>query len=468
MKRAGLRTRVVGGFAAGALLLSASMALVSYQVTRGFLLDGRERASIRAAQFDARVVQEGLAAEPADIRELLRSLDTGNSRRVMVRRDGQWFTRTADVGVTAAVPQRLREMVDGGRQAVQRVRVGGVPALVVGIPLSSGTALYEVDEFRELDQALQILWWVLAVVAAATAIAGAGLGWYAARYVLRPLRSVADTAQRIAGGDMGSRLDPAVEPDLARLTTSFNDMVDRLAEQAQRDRRFASDVSHELRSPLQTLLAAASVLDNRKARLDERTATAAGLVVAEVDRFQSLVEDLMELARSDQPADSEPVDVAELARRACRVRKLPEDLVLTADGDDQERWCVDRRRIEQMLGNLLDNAMRYGGGPTAVRIDRSGDTGRIEVDDEGPGVPPTDKAVIFDRFVRGRAARARGQDGGTGLGLALVAQHAAAHGGRATVLDRPGGGARFRVELRVELPVECPSTTPSETPKEVR
>jgi signal transduction histidine kinase len=105
-----------------------------------------------------------------------------------------------------------------------------------------------------------------------------------------------------------------------------------------------------------------------------------------------------------------------------------------------------------MIGNLLDNALRYGGGPVAVRLGRSGDVCFIEVDDEGPGVSPADKAVIFDRFVRGRAASARGQDGGTGLGLALVAQHAAAHGGRALVLDRPGGGARFRVEFPQQPP----------------
>jgi signal transduction histidine kinase len=426
---------VIGGFAAGALLLSACMALVSYQVTRGFLLDGRERASVRAAQFDARVVGEGLAAEQADIGGLLRSLATGNNRRAVLRRDGQWYTRTADRGVTAAVPRRLREMVEAGRPAVQRVRVGGVPAVVVGIPLAPGTALYEIDELRELDQTLRVLGWVLAVVAAATASAGAGLGWHAARYVLRPLRSVADTAHKIAAGDLGSRLDPAEEPDLGRLTTSFNDMVDRLAEQAQRDRRFAADVSHELRSPLQTLLAAA------------------GLVVSEIDRFQSLVEDLMELARFDQPADPEPVDMAEVMRRACRARRLPDDLVVVEDGAPV-RWWVDRRRMERVIGNLLDNAIRYGGGPTAVRISWSENAGCIEVDDEGPGVPPVDKAVIFDRFVRGRAARARGQDGGTGLGLALVAQHAAAHGGRVAVLDRPGGGARFRVEIPVEIAKE--------------
>jgi two-component system, OmpR family, sensor histidine kinase MtrB len=446
MRRAGLRVRVIGGFAAGALLLSASMALVSYQVTRGFLLDGRERASVRAAQFDAGVLRDGLAAERADIVELLRSLDTGGNRRAMLFQDGRWYTRTADLGVTSAVPQPLRDMVDAGRPGLQRVRVGGVPAVVVGIPLGEGAALYEVDELRELDQTLRVLGWVLTVVAAATATAGAGLGWYSARYVLRPLRSVAYTAQEIASGDLGTRLDPAVEPDLGRLTTSFNEMVDRLAEQAARDRRFAADVSHELRSPLQTLLAAASVLSRRKEHLDERSATAVGLVVAEISRFQSLVDDLLQLARSDQPAQREPVDVAEVARRACRVRKLPDDLVTTDDAAAAS-WSVDRRRIEQMIGNLLDNALRYGGGPTAVRLGHSDGVCFVEVDDEGPGVSPADKAVIFDRFVRGRAASARGQDGGTGLGLALVAQHAAAHGGRALVLDRPGGGARFRVEL---------------------
>jgi hypothetical protein len=160
MKRAGLRTRVIGGFAASALLLSASMALVSYQVTRGFLLEGRERASLRSAQFDARVVEEGLAAEPADIRALLASLATGNNRRAVLRHNGQWYTRTADRGVTSAVPSRLRDMVEQGRTAMQRVRVGGVPAVVVGVPISPGTAFYEIDELRELDQTLRVLGWV--------------------------------------------------------------------------------------------------------------------------------------------------------------------------------------------------------------------------------------------------------------------------------------------------------------------
>jgi signal transduction histidine kinase len=223
-------------------------------------------------------------------------------------------------------------------------------------------------------------------------------------------------------------------------------MVDQLSERMQRDRRFAADVSHELRSPLQTLSAAASVLTRRCAQLDERTVTAAGLVADEITRFQALVNDLLELARSDQPAQRGSVDMAELARHVCRSRGISKDIV-HVDAATTPIWSVDRRRVEQLLGNLLDNATKYGGGPVAVRVGSDGDSCYLEVDDAGPGVSPDDKDTIFDRFVRGRSANSRGAGEGTGLGLALVAQHAAAHGGRAMVLDRPGGGARFKVEL---------------------
>jgi two-component system sensor histidine kinase MtrB len=451
MRRAGLRTRVVGGFAVGALLLSASMAFVTYQATRRSLLEGRERVSVRTVSFDARILREGVVSDQVDVVELLRSLDTGGNRRAMLYRDGGWFGRAADDGTTAAVPESLQRLVRQGQAGKQLVRVNGVPAIVVGVPLTDTAALYEVDLFRELDQTLRTLSWVLTIVAALTAAAGAGLGWYAARYVARPLRSVAGAAKEIAAGDLSTRLDPAVEPDLVQLTTSFNDMVDRLAKRLEQDRRFAADVSHELRSPLQTLAASASVLARRREHLDQRTGLAIGLIVEEVDRFQALVDDLLELAKSDQPVQPDDVDVVEVARRACLTRQLPANLVTAVDGTPSW-WLVDGRRVEQIIGNLLDNAARYGGGATAVRIGACTDRWFIEVDDEGPGVSPEDKATIFDRFVRGRAARARTDDDGAGLGLALVAQHAAAHGGRAVVLDRPGGGARFRVEFRRESP----------------
>ncbi|GAA4249878.1 HAMP domain-containing sensor histidine kinase [Dactylosporangium darangshiense] len=445
--RAGLRTRVVAGFAAGALTLSASMALVSYEVTRSSLISGRERAAVRSATFDARVVAAGLSAEHPDIAGMLRSLDSGGNRRVLVFHLGHWYSRNADSGAATAVPQSLQRLVSDSGQGIQRVHVDGSPAVVVGLLLTPSSALYEIDYLRELDQTLRTLGWLLTLAASVVAAAGAGVGWYATRYVLRPLRSVADAAQGITAGDLSARLDPATDPDLARLSTSFNEMVDQLSRRIERDRRFAADVSHELRSPLQTLAASASVLERRRDSLDERTAMAAGLVVAELARFQSLVDDLLELSRGDLPAQLAPVDVGELARRAVQRRGLSPDIVEAAGGEDGLRWTVDRRRLEQVLVNLLDNAVTHGGGPVAVRVHAAGHDGVIEVDDEGPGVAPGERDVIFDRFVRGRSSGARGNDTGTGLGLSLVAQHVAAHGGRVLVLDRPGGGARFRIEL---------------------
>ncbi|MFI5485906.1 ATP-binding protein [Micromonospora echinaurantiaca] len=446
MRRLGLRARVTAGFAVGALLLAASMALVSYELTRRSLLDERERTALRAAYFDAAVVRTGLDAEAPDVAEVLRSLDTGGNRRPLLHRDDQWYLRTADDGLTAAVPADLQRLVRGGKPAVQRVRIDGQPALLVGVPLAEAVGYYEVTSLRELEETLQVLALALTAVAIVVAGSGAAVGWYATRHSLRPLTAVADAAEKIAAGSFTARLAPTTDPDLTRLSTSFNHMVDQLARRIERDRRFAADVSHELRSPLQTLSAAASVLANRREHLDERTALAAGLVADEVARFQQLVNDLIELARSDRPADRAPVDVAALAREACRARSLPDSLVRVAPGT-ATTWSVDRRRVEQILVNLLDNAVRYGGGPVAVRLARRGGTGVVEVDDEGPGVPVAEREAVFDRFVRARAAHARAGGDGSGLGLALVAQHAASHGGRAEVGDRPGGGARFRVEL---------------------
>ncbi|MEV4536582.1 HAMP domain-containing sensor histidine kinase [Asanoa sp. NPDC049518] len=434
------------GYAAGALVLSICLAFASYELTRTSLLEERERTAVRAAYFNATIVNGGISGDQPDVLEVLRSLDTGAARRPVLRRDDRWYARGADSGVTDSIPPALRQLVEHGSPAVQRIQAIDGPALVVGVPLAEGTAFYQVDSLAELDRTVRTLGGVLLAVALVTTAAGAGVGWYATRRVLRPLGQVALAARVIAGGDLTARLDAASDPDLAGLTRSFNDMVTKLSDRLERDRRFAADVAHELRSPLQTLAASASVLTRRRDALDRRTATAADLVAAEIQRFQALVNDLLELARSDEPAHREQVAVAELARHVCRSRHLPDRIVMMAE-DSAESWLVDRGRFRQMLGNLLDNAVQHGGGPVAVRLGAQQDTCYLEVDDEGPGVHPADREVVFGRFVRGRAAAARGDSEGTGLGLALVAQHAAAHEGRVVILDRPGGGARFRVEL---------------------
>ncbi len=449
MRPLSLRTRVTVSFAAAAMLISTVMAVLSYDLTRRTLLESRERGAIRTAYFDATVVQAGLAAD-GEPGEVLRALDTGASRRVAVRRAETWYLRTADNGITDAIPVALRQQVAEGQPSRQLVRAGSGVALVIGVPLADGSQFYVIDSLAELDRTLNVLSLILTLVAIGTTAVGAALGTYLARRALRPLASVADAARTITAGDLTTRLDPAAAPDLERLTSSFNGMVDQLAARLERDRRFAADVSHELRSPLQTLAAASSVLSRRRDQLDPRSAQAVGLVVEEVERFQALVADLLELAQSDQLPVREPVDVAELARRACVDRGLPPTIVTDRSGADPV-WHVDERRFAQVLANLLDNAERHGGGPVAVVVGGDEAVAVLDVEDEGPGVPPEDRDAIFGRFVRGRGANARADSGGTGLGLALVAQHVGAHGGRVLVGDRPGGGARFRVELPREL-----------------
>jgi signal transduction histidine kinase len=426
------------------------MALLSYDLTRRSLLNIRERNAVRAAYVDATVVHAGLGADRPDVVDVLRSLDTGSTRRALLHRGGEWYARSADQGLTAAIPEDLQRMVSTGQPAVQWVITDTGPAIVVGVPLPGSTEFYVIDWTLELDRTLRTLSLVLTLVAVGTTAAGAALGFYITRRVLRPLAGVTTAARDIAAGDLTARLDPAAEPELEQLTTAFNRMVDQLGRRLERDRRFAADVSHELRSPLQTLAAAASVLSRRRHGLDERTGRAVDLITDEVARFQALVTDLLELARSDQPPELGSVDVAELARRVCRGRELPPGIVTVA-GDADPTWQVDRRRMEQVLTNLVDNACRYGGGPVAIRIGRVDGQRYLEVDDDGPGVSLADREAVFDRFVRGQAANARGDGDGTGLGLALVAGHVAAHGGQVYVTDRPGGGARFRLELPEDM-----------------
>ncbi|HEX5995812.1 MAG TPA: HAMP domain-containing sensor histidine kinase [Jiangellales bacterium] len=451
MRRPGLGTKVTAGFAGGALVICTAMALLSYDLTRRSLTTVRESNAVRAAYVDTAVVHAGLGAEHPDIVEVLRSLDTGSTRRALLRRDGRWYARNADAGLTAAIPAGLQQLVSSGQPAVQRVRTGAGPALVIGVPLPDATEFYVIDSLQELDRTLRVLSLVLTLVAVGTTAAGAALGFYVTRRVLRPLAGVTATAQHIVAGDLTARLDPAAEPELKQLTTVFNRMVDQLSLRIERDRRFAADVSHELRSPLQTLAAAASVLTRRRDSLDDRTARAVDLISGEVTRFQTLVTDLLELARSDQPPERALVDVAELSRQVCRAKQLPSGIVTVAAGLDPT-WQVDRRRMEQVLANLVDNACRYGGGPVAIRLSRGDRLRYLDVDDDGPGVSPRDRETIFDRFVRGQNANSRGDNDGAGLGLALVVGHITAHGGRVYVTDRPGGGARFRIELPEDSP----------------
>jgi signal transduction histidine kinase len=233
-------------------------------------------------------------------------------------------------------------------------------------------------------------------------------------------------------------------------------MTQALQDRIDRDARFAADVSHELRSPLTTLSTALSVLRKRRDELDGRSQAALDLLGNEVDRFAVLVQDLLEISRLDagHPFDREPVGLARLVLTSPSLALLPHVAVEVDAAVATATVSGDKRRLERVLANLVQNAVRYGGGVTEVRVaaapGRRGDEAvrqvRLVVDDSGPGVPVEDRDRIFERFSRGSGGDRDGTRG-VGLGLALVRDLVAAHGGEVWVEERPGGGARFVVAL---------------------
>lgn len=442
---------MAGTFALGALVLATALAVITYALAERYLLDQRVRLATRQTYLDARIARDALQTEPRDPAEVLSGLDLGEQRQAFIHRGGDWFA----TGITAGpqiLPASLRRLVNNGESGRQRFEIGGEPALAVGVSIPAiGASFYEVFILDELDATLTVIRNSLLAAAATTTIAAAALGVWAARRVLKPVNEVSTAAARIASGDLSARLEPQTDPDLEQVVTSFNAMVDALQARIERDARFVSDVSHELRSPLMTLAASASVLERSSRDMPARQREAIQLIVDEIARFQEVVEELLELSRVEagvDPLEVEPVRVGELlVNVTARYRSDP--LVVEIDPSvGQEPVLLDKRRIERILVNLLDNARVHAGG--AVRVAARRDDGHLvlEVDDEGPGIPPEERPRIFDRFYRGAASGRRSADSSAGLGLALVAEHVRLHGGSVRVESRNGArGSRFVVEL---------------------
>jgi signal transduction histidine kinase len=298
----------------------------------------------------------------------------------------------------------------------------------------------------------------LVIATVITVLVGLMLGIVSSERVVRPLAGAADAARAIADGRLDTRLEPTDDPDLNALTESFNEMVARLQDRAERDARFTSDVSHELRSPLMTLAASVEVMVSRRDELTERSQAALDLLVADVARFSGLVEDLLEISRYDARAvrlNRDHLVVSEFIEQAVRASSLPRTSTSIDPRCATNRIHGDRRRLARVIANLIDNARLHGGGSAALTVTPADDSAShiwISVEDRGDGVPPEDAERIFERFARGAAASKRGASEGAGLGLALVSEHVRLHGGRAWVTSRRDGeaGSRFVVELPCE------------------
>ena len=335
------------------------------------------------------------------------------------------------------------------------------PGLAVGTPLGNYYQLYYLFPMQQEQQTLQLVQRTLIGAGLALIVLLALIASLVTRWVVIPVRHAAQAAQRLTAGRLEERMRVRGADDLAALATSFNEMaaslqdkLRELEELSKLQRQFVSDVSHELRTPLTTIKMAAEVLLEAKDTFDVSSARSAELLQGQLERFQELLEDLLEISRHDANAatlDADSVDISDLARRAaddaqqlaerrgCRIEfRLPAEPCL-AD--------ADRRRVERILRNLLVNAVEHGeGNDVIVTVAADRDAVAVAVRDHGVGLKPGQDQLVFDRFWRADPARAR-TTGGTGLGLAIALEDAQLHGGWLQAWGSPGKGSVFRLTI---------------------
>ncbi|HEY2299389.1 MAG TPA: MtrAB system histidine kinase MtrB [Jatrophihabitans sp.] len=368
------------------------------------------------------------------------------------------------------IPTSLRSVVQRDNLAVQygSVNIGpeAVPVhgLIVGAPVQASNGLVELYYLFPLTAEAQ----TIALLQRTVLLGGLGLvllvvaiALLVTRQVVRPVRVAAQTAGRLAAGDLSQRISVRGSDDIARLGRSFNDMAGSLQRQIRRledlsrlQRRFTSDVSHELRTPLTTIRMASELLHGARDDFGPELARSAELLRAELDRFEALLTDLLEISRYDAGVASLESETADLrglvtstveASAMLAERHGSEIVVQAPNGPVSVE--MDSRRVERILRNLVGNALDHGEGrPVVVTIGYDDDAVAVTVRDYGVGLRPGEAGLVFNRFWRGDPSRSR-MTGGTGLGLAISLEDARLHDGWLQAWGERGYGAQFRLTL---------------------
>jgi two-component system sensor histidine kinase MtrB len=489
--RIGAITMVV----AGTVVIIVSLVLFSQ--IKDQLLSVKEKAAVAQAQAGvsyASTQVAGIAAGDASsvrttldrtVRELKRRAGAaGDFEVVMVHRIGdRERTGYSQNYIFDALPPDLRADVDAGGQAFKywptpNDRRQLQPTLLVGAAVPSDTAgtqqieLYYAFPLDQEEESLSLIRSTVIISGIALTLFVVGIGVLVTRLVVDPVRRAAGTAQLLAEGQLEQRMTVRGEDDLARLATSFNAMADSLQRQitqlealSQLQQRFTSDVSHELRTPLTTVQMAADVLYESREDFTPHVARSSELLRAELDRFESLLTDLLEISRYDAGAavlDSEPTDLGALvARVVAGMYGLAErhDSELVVNRPDEDVIAdVDARRVERILRNLIGNAIEHGAGhPVEITLAANRTAAAVTVRDLGVGLSSADAQHVFDRFWRADPSRVR-TVGGSGLGLSISLEDARLHGGWLQVWGQPGAGAQFRLTLPLAAGSELTSS----------
>ncbi|WP_390898380.1 MtrAB system histidine kinase MtrB [Streptomyces angustmyceticus] len=383
---------------------------------------------------------------------------------------------SGDVDPERSVPPELRRKLETKsgtfRQYTEIKRIGsddGVSALIIGKRLndvnSNQYQLYYLFPFSQEEESLKLVTGTLATAGVFVVILLGAIAWLVVRQVVTPVRMAAGISERLAAGLLQERMKVTGEDDIARLGESFNKMaqnlqvkIQQLEELSRMQRRFVSDVSHELRTPLTTVRMAADVIHDVRDEFDPVTARSAELLRGQLDRFESLLAELLEISRFDAGAaalEAEPIDLRDVVHRVIEgAEPLAErkGTRIVVRGAEQPVIAeADTRRVERILRNLVVNAVEHGEGrDVVVRLasagSRSGGAVAVAVRDYGVGLKPGEAARVFNRFWRADPARAR-TTGGTGLGLSIAVEDARLHGGWLQAWGEPGGGSQFRLTL---------------------
>ncbi len=491
--RRSIQMRVV----ASTLLLSAAVVgIVGWfllQQTREGLLDNRVAAVVAEAENETAEAEERLVAAPgtdvdavAQRTQLVEPIILRGASRgfaVVLAGSGGEGDRLPAGGALftdgldpTSVPADLQEHFETSGQTAwtySRIEPSGPgagpgtgPGVVVGaqvrLPADGQTyTLYYLFPLEEERETLALVTRALLTAGVLLLVLVAGVTWLVARQVVTPIRMARRVAERLAAGQLQERLRVRGEDDLARLATSFNQMASNLQRQIRQleelsrvQRRFVSDVSHELRTPLTTVRMAGDVLHDSRDVFDPATARAAELLQTELDRFETLLADLLEISRFDAGAavlDLDDVNLVDVAHRVAHAtRPLAEQRGTTVAVRAPSGPCLadaDVRRVERIVRNLVTNAIDHAEGhPVVVRVATDGQASAIAVRDYGVGLAAGESAMVFNRFWRADPARDRAS-GGTGLGLSISLEDTHLHGGWLQAWGRPGEGSQFRLTL---------------------
>jgi two-component system, OmpR family, sensor histidine kinase MtrB len=473
-----LRVAVTTLVVSGAVVLIVGVFLID-QISEGVLKAKRSAAigqvdsamgSARQALGDTSFADvQGVANAVTGLKsDLALSGTDAGLYRVVIKADAA-PEALSDVFDDDPIPPALTGLVEQGRAAVQygRVRSGNgplVPGLIVGEPIQGRGGLFQIYYLFPLNAEQD----TIALVQRTVLLAGLGLVLFVAmiavlvtRQVVGPVRVAARTAARVAGGDLSQRIRVRGSDDIARLGQAFNEMAASLQQQIQRleqlsrlQRRFTSDVSHELRTPLTTIRMASEVLHARRGDFSPQLARSAELLQTELDRFEMLLADLLEISRYDAGVarlEPEDIDLRSVVTRVVDAHRLLAGRngceIVTQLPDERVPVEMDSRRIERILRNLVGNALDHGDGrPVLVTVASSDDAVAVTVRDHGVGLRPGEAGFVFDRFWRGDPSRSR-LTGGTGLGLAISLEDARLHGGWLEAWGERGVGAQFRLTL---------------------